>query len=109
MEQAQEWQHIADWMGVLSDLDGAAAVLEWDRETGMPEGGAAARGAQLSTLAALRHRHLLDPALGEPLAAIAQSSDPWQAASARIALRDRARASRVPEDLVRALAEASSH
>ncbi|MGB1711864.1 MAG: hypothetical protein ACPHP1_04750, partial [Miltoncostaeaceae bacterium] len=60
MEQAREWQRVADWMGILSDLDGAAAVLEWDRETGMPEGGAAARGAQLSTLAALRHRHLLD-------------------------------------------------
>ena len=109
MEQAQEWQRVADWMGVLSDLDGAAAVLEWDRETGMPEGGAAARGTQLSTLAALRHRHLLDPAMEEPLAAVAESPDPWQAASARIALRDRARASRVPEDLVRALAEASSH
>jgi len=36
MEQAQEWQQVADWMGVLSVLDGAATVLECKRETFIP-------------------------------------------------------------------------
>ncbi len=96
-------------MGTLADLDGAGAVLEWDRETIMPPGAADARGAQMATLAALRHRHLLDPSVDEALAALADDDDPWRVAAARMAVRERERATRVPEDLVRALAEASSH
>lgn len=96
-------------MGTLCDLDGVAAVLEWDRETVMPPGAAAARGAQLSTLAALRHRHLLDPSVDDALAEVRESDDPWRSSAARMAMRERERARRVPEDLVRALAEASSH
>lgn len=96
-------------MGTLCDLDGAAAVLEWDRETVMPPGAAQSRGAQLSTLAALRHRHLVDPSVEDALGVVSESGDPWRAAAARMALRERGRAQRVPEELVRALAEASSH
>lgn len=95
-------------MNTLADLDGAAAVLEWDRETVMPPGGAEARGAQLATLAALRHQHLLDPGVEDALLELERDPDEWRAASARIALRERRRASRVPESLVRSLTEASS-
>lgn len=109
MEPERAWEQADRWMGTLCDLDGAAAVLEWDRETVMPTGAAEARGAQLSTLAALRHRHLLDPSVDEALHVVRASDDPWRAAAARMALRERERATRVPEDLVRALAEASSH
>lgn len=109
MEPERAWNEAAAWMGVLVDLDGAAAVLEWDRETIMPPGAAGARGAQLATLAGLRHRHLVDPSVDDALQHVLRSDDPWRAASARIALRERSRALRVPEDLVRALAEASSH
>ena len=108
MNREQAWQVATAWMGTLADLDGAAAVLEWDRETIMPPGAAEARGAQLATLAGLRHRHLLDEGVEEALAVIAESDDPWQVASARIASRDRDRARRVPESLVRALTEQSS-
>ncbi len=102
------WQAVEEWMGTLADLDGAAAVLEWDRETIMPPGAAGSRGSQMATLAGIRHRHLLDPAVAEALDVVRESDDPWQAASARIALRERGRASRMPEDLVRDLAETSS-
>lgn len=60
MNRDDAWGQVTAWMGTLADLDGAAAVLEWDRETIMPPGAAEARGAQLATLAGLRHRHLLD-------------------------------------------------
>lgn len=109
MEPERAWNDAREWMGTLSDLDGAAAVLEWDRETIMPPGAAEARGAQLSTLAALRHRHLLDASVGDALAQVRESDDPWRARAAHMALRERDRAARVPEELVRALAEASSH
>lgn len=108
MNHDDAWRQAAEWMGTLADLDGAAAVLEWDRETIMPPGAAEARGAQLATLAGLRHRHLLDPSVADALDTLAESDDRWQAASARIARRDRARAQRVPESLVRSLAEQSS-
>ena len=108
MNRDEAWRQAAEWMGTLADLDGAAAVLEWDRETIMPPGAAEARGAQLATLAGLRHRHLLDESVSEAIEEVALSDDPWQAASARIALRERDRANRVPESLVRSLAEQSS-
>ena len=108
MEQERAWDIATQWMGTLADLDGAAAVLEWDRETIMPPGGAEARGSQLATLAALRHSHLLDPSVGDALEVLAESDDPWRAASARVARRERDRAARVPEALVRSLTEASS-
>lgn len=108
MNRDDAWGQVTAWMGTLADLDGAAAVLEWDRETIMPPGAAEARGAQLATLAGLRHRHLLDDSVSDAIALVAESDDPWQAASARIAVRERERAQRVPESLVRALAEQSS-
>lgn len=108
MNHDDAWRQASEWMGTLADLDGAAAVLEWDRETIMPPGAAEARGAQLATLAGLRHRHLLDPSVADAIDALADSDDAWRAASARIARRDRDRAQRVPESLVRALAEQSS-
>ena len=108
MDADRAWETASAWMGTLADLDGAAAVLEWDRETIMPPGAAEARGAQLATLAGLRHRHLLDPTVSDAIDALAESDDPWRAASARIARRERDRAQRVPESLVTALAEQSS-
>ena len=108
MDEQRAWDDASAWMGTLADLDAASAVLEGDRETIMPPGAAEGRGSQLATLAALRHRHLLDPAVGDALARITESDDPWRAASGRLAMRERTRAARVPEDLVRALTEASS-
>jgi len=108
MNRGDAWRQTTDWMGTLADLDGAAAVLEWDRETIMPPGAAEARGAQLATLAGLRHRHMLDPSVSEAIDVVAGSDDPWQAASARIAIRERDRAQRVPESLITALTEQSS-
>ncbi|MDA3005514.1 MAG: carboxypeptidase M32, partial [Actinomycetota bacterium] len=70
MEPERAWEVAEHWMGTLCDLDGAAAVLEWDRETVMPPGAAQSRGAQLSTLAALRHRHLLDPSVEDALGVV---------------------------------------
>lgn len=108
MEQERAWTVAAKWMGTLADLDGTAAVLEWDRETIMPPGAAETRGSQMATLAGIRHQHLLDGSVDDALQALRESDDAWRRASARIAVRERDRAARLPEDLVRDLAEASS-
>ena len=43
----------------LADIGGALGVLHWDRASGMPDGGAEARAAQIATSAlAARQLHL---------------------------------------------------
>lgn len=97
-------------MALVSDLGSSAGVLSWDRETVMPTGGAEGRAQLLGTLAALHHRELVREDLAEPLARLADDAelDAEAAAAVRLAVRDRDRAARVPEDLVRELSEASS-
>lgn len=102
------WNRASTWMRTLADLDGASAVLEWDRETIMPPGAAESRGSQLATLATLRHRALVDPRINDVLAVLADDDDPVRRGCARQAERERRRALTMPEDLVRALTEASS-
>ncbi|MCZ7667784.1 MAG: hypothetical protein M5U34_11490 [Chloroflexi bacterium] len=42
----------------INDLEGAAALLNWDQSTYMPPGGAAARGRQMATLSRLAHEKI---------------------------------------------------
>ena len=97
-------------MGVVADLAGAAGVLSWDRETVMPSGGSEGRARQLGTLAALHHRELVREDAGDALAELAgdDALDPEARAAVRLAARDRDRALRVPEALVREISEACS-
>jgi carboxypeptidase Taq len=103
------WTRFADWMATVSDLRGAAALLRWDRETAMPPAGAEGRAHQLATLAALHHRELVRPEVDDLIAELEGAElDAHQAAMVREAERDRERATRLPEELVRALSEACS-
>jgi len=97
-------------MATLKDLEGAARLLDWDRETTMPATGAAARGHQVATIRSLRHRELLRPGITDDLDALEQDGDgtPAELAMIRLARREIDRAARVPEDLVRASTEAAS-
>lgn len=48
----------------VTDLQNAAAVLYWDLEVMMPEGGAAPRARQLSTLSRIAHEMATSDELG---------------------------------------------
>jgi len=92
-----------------SDLQAAAAVLRWDQATYMPEGGSAARGRQLATLARLAHDRLTDPALARLLDRLApvaerEGEGSFAARLVRVARRDVDRATRVPAAFVSAFA-----
>jgi carboxypeptidase Taq len=103
------WGSLLDWTGTLADLSGTSTVLGWDRETIMPSGGAEGRAKLLGTMAALSHRELMRPDGDDLIDAAAESAD--SAARKRIIAlmrRERTRASRVPEALVRELSEAAS-
>ncbi len=92
---------LVDHLAAASDLDSAAAVLNWDQQTYMPPGGITARAEALATLSRLSHEitasndtaRLLDAA-GDP--------EPGSDAEAvvRVARRDHERATKLPSRLV---------
>lgn len=95
------------------DLEAAAAVLEWDQETFMPDGGAEARSQQLATLRRLAHDAFTRDEVGallDDLAPQVKERDPLstEASLVRVARRDYERARKLPSGLVARLAQASS-
>ncbi len=94
----------------LKDLGGVIGLLTWDQETYLPAKAHAARGQQFSTMQGLYHERLVDPALGELLdqaeADAALTDD--ERAMIRVFRRERDRAVKVPQRLVRALADAQA-
>lgn len=54
-------------MQKIADLNNAAAVLNWDEETYLPEKGAGFRGRQLATLSTIAHDLFTDDSLGDLL------------------------------------------
>lgn len=94
----------------LYGLREAAGILEWDKATLMPAGGAGARSDQLAALEVTCHEMLTDPAVAELLEAAAAESDgldPWQRANLREMRREWRHATAVPADLVEALGRAA--
>jgi carboxypeptidase Taq len=91
-------------------LRSCAALLDWDHQTTMPPKGSAHRAEQLGLLAALGHRHATAPEIGDCLAAV-EASDLVADIASPAALNVREirraydRAIRLPEALVRELAE----
>jgi carboxypeptidase Taq len=94
----------------LRDLSGVVQVLTWDQETYLPKKAMAARGAQLTTLQGLYHERLVDPRLGDLLesASAERTLGEDERALLREVKRERDRAVKIPERLVRALADAQT-
>lgn len=97
-------------MQELKDLQGVIGLATWDQETYMPPKADGARAHQLATLQGIHHERLVDPRLGEVLAWAAEQKDldADQRAMVRVLTHERDRAVRVPQALVKALAEAQS-
>lgn len=95
----------------IGDLRAAGAVLSWDQQTYMPEGGAQARGRQSATLDRIAHEQSIAPELGRLLDALepyAQSlpHDADDACLVRVGRRNFEKAIKVPAAYV---ARASVH
>lgn len=91
----------------IRDLEAVGELLDWDEETQLPRCGHEARGRVSATLAAVRHRKLLDPELAETLdtCAVLAEDGSVLAAQVRRARHDVDRAVRVPEALIKAISE----
>lgn len=94
-------------MQELRDLQGLIGLASWDQETFLPKKAASARGDQLATIQGLYHERLTDPRLGELLTTVKCESGDEQA-MVRVLGQERERQSKVPGDLVRALAQAQT-
>ncbi len=96
-------------MHELKDLSGLIGLATWDEQTYLPPKGEDARSHQLAAIQGLFHERLVDPALGELLerSKLGPLEDD-QRAMVRVLSRERDRSVRVPQSLVRALAEAQS-
>ena len=94
----------------LALLEDTAGVLQWDTETMMPPGGAAARIEQLALLETVRHQKITDPRLAELLdrARGEEDPDPWRQANLREMRRMWTHANALSADLVEALATAAA-
>ncbi|HDP35054.1 MAG TPA: carboxypeptidase M32 [Candidatus Hydrogenedentes bacterium] len=111
MENTGAFSRLRDRLRDVHNLRMAAAVLNWDMEVCMPPKGAAARGGQLATLAALAHERFTHPETGT-LIRQAQDNQDTLADDERAALRevdyDYRRAARIPENFVRRFAQTRS-
>lgn len=90
----------------ITHLNQAAAVLEWDQETYMPEGAAESRSQQVATLRSLAHELLIDEETSRLLDAARPESDIDQDL-VRITRKDIEKAVKVPSSLIAEMAEAS--
>jgi len=93
-------------------LSSVAHLLGWDQETYMPPGGTAARAEQSSLLAGLLHERETSPRLGELIAACEEDkgvqADADAAANVREMRRDYDKATKLPAELVKELANVGS-
>lgn len=90
----------------LSAIQGAQAVLHWDRATMMPEGGARARAEQQAALALVAHEMLTSPEMGDLVLSAEETASrlsDWDRANLREMARIRAHATATPADLVEKL------
>lgn len=109
----EAYQLLKDRLARICDLNHAAAVLEWDQETYMPDGAVESRGHQVATLRQVAHEFLVSDELQRALEnAESEIDDPDalsdEASLARIARRDIDQAIKIPATLVAEMALASS-
>lgn len=101
------WERLSSRIDELYDLGNALSLLSWDQLVMMPPAGGEGRARALATLEALYHSRLADPELGSLLEDLSgdESLDQDKAASVRIMRRDHRKATCVPPELVREIAE----
>jgi carboxypeptidase Taq len=102
------WGRLLPRLEELHDLISASRLLRWDQAVMMPNKGTAARARVLATMESLAHNRLTDPAIGEMIAELSDADlDPDRAAHVRVLKRAYDKATKIPSDLIRELAEAT--
>lgn len=114
MDVATDFQALRAELAEIADLGAASALLHWDQETYMPSGSITGRAQALATLAGVIHQRSTASDLRDRVERLRDASrfdalDDDSKAIVRLAHRDIDRSSRIAPELVRALAETTSH
>jgi len=97
----------------VTDLNRAAALLEWDQETYMPPGGVTPRSEQMSTLMRLSHVRFTSDEVGRLLSTLedetsGQPFDSYEASLVRVTRRDYDKDRKLPAELISEIVRAGS-
>lgn len=94
----------------IADIRYATAVLQWDQETYMPEGGIDTRSRQIATLTEMAHSRFVDPATAEILNQLSDHPelDENQQANIRLSKYDYDQQVKLPAAFVREQSETVS-
>ncbi|CAN5621995.1 carboxypeptidase M32 [soil metagenome] len=104
---ASSWDTLVTKLHELHDFSSALKLLHWDQQVMMPPEGAPGRARAIATIQGAAHRLLTAPEIGELIEQLRtdESLDEIQGASVRVLARDHAKATKLPNELVRAIAE----
>jgi carboxypeptidase Taq len=109
---ATPYQQLLAQLRELAVWSSISSTLGWDQEVMMPPAAAGLRGDQAAVLSELIHDRRTAPALGDLIARCEADTetmaDPDAAANLRNLRRDYERATRLPTELVREMAETST-
>jgi carboxypeptidase Taq len=105
------WDRLVTKLQEMADLARTAALMQWDQAVMMPPGGAPSRARGQATIEAITHARLTDPEVGDILGDLEDDPDldADKKASLRILRHDYDRATKVPSDLVKEIAEVQGH
>lgn len=110
MTSQQLYEQYTAQMRKIADVKYAQAVLQWDQETYLPSGGAAARGQQMATLSEIAHQLFADEKLGVLLQDLSGADELTEKQQRNVALtlEDYQKNKRYTPVFVRELAEVTS-
>ena len=107
------YKKLTDLAKEIAYLESASALLDWDQQTHLPKSGSDYRSAQLAYFAGEIHRRRTSPELLDWMNELIQSPDFAQApvelkTNVSVLKREHEKSSKIPNDLVKALAQASA-
>ncbi len=114
MTKLQEtYKNLTDYVKEITYLESASALLDWDQQTHLPKSGSDYRSAQLAYFAGEIHRRRTSAELLDWMNEIIHSPEFDQApqeikTNVSVLKREHEKSSKVPDDLVQALAHAAA-
>jgi carboxypeptidase Taq len=102
---SEKLEQLKTLLAEVADLNNAQALLGWDQQTYMPQGGAEARGNQLATLGKISHQKFTSDEIGQLLGDLEKKFEGADADSDEVRLlkvtkHEYDRATRVPAEFV---------
>ncbi|MDQ3915944.1 MAG: carboxypeptidase M32 [Actinomycetota bacterium] len=101
------WETLLPRLHEIADLAAALRLLHWDQAVMMPPAGGGSRARAIATLEGLLHERMTAPEMGAALDDLRDDAtlDDETQAHVRVLRRDYEKATKVPPDLVKELAE----